>query len=520
MNPRVVYHVARADFLERTRSYGFLLTLAGMAMLVYQTAQGQVLLQVDRYRGIFNSAWLGAMMALVTSVLLSLIGLYLVKNTVARDERTRVGRILAATPLTNLEYTLGKAISNFAVLVAMLTVLALGAALLQFTAGESRVFRPWPFVAPLIFIALPSLAFIAALAVLFENLPVMRSGAGNVIWFFLWTLLLAIGINRPGFDYTGMGVVIHPMQEAVRALDPAGYKGGFSFSLGGNLLGEPLRTFTWNGLDWTPAIVGARAIWIGVAVALAILASFAFRRFDPARISLRNRLGMPPAEKIASTDESSVLPVPRAVPTLSAPKRARSRFPGLVASELRLLLSGRKWWWYGGMAACVIASFATPVAIMAPWLWPVTLWSQLGTREKRFGTGAMVFSAPSPARGQLFATYAGGVIVAAIAGSAGIARALIEADALALGATFAAIFFVPALALALGAWTGSGKFFEGLYAAWWYLGPAHAVPGLDFVGVSPASQTPVRFAVLALGLLAGAMIGRSRQVAYPMAARA
>jgi hypothetical protein len=519
MNPRIIYHVARADFLERTRSYGFLLTLAAMALIVYQTAQGHVVLQVDRYRGIFNSAWLGAMMALVTSVILSLVGLYLVKNTVARDERTRVGRVLAATPLSNLEYTLGKALSNFAVLVAMLAVLALGAALLQFTAGESRDFQLWPFVAPMIFIALPSLAFIAALAVLFENLPVMRSGAGNVIWFFLWTFLLAIGINKPGSDYTGMGVLIQPMQATVRALDPAGYKGGFSFSLGGNLTGETLRTFVWNGLDWTPAIIGARLIWIGVAAALVMLAALAFRRFDPARASGRSRLGMEKADKVAPVEETSALPVLRTVSALSAAQRSRSRFFGLVILELRLLLSGRKWWWYAVMAGCLIASFATPAAIVAPWIWPVTLWSQLGTREKQFGTSAMVFSAPSPARGQLFASYAGGVICAAVIGSAGFVHALIQTNAVAFGATFAGVCFVPALALALGAWTGSGKFFESLYAAWWYLGPVNAVPGLDFVGVSAASQTPVRFALLALGLLVAAMIGRSRQVAYPLAAR-
>ena len=232
MNLRVIYHVARADFLERTRSYGFLLTLAAMGYLVYQTAQGQVILQVDRYRGIFNSAWLGTMMALITSLQLSLVGLYLVKNTLARDERTRVGRILAATPMSNLDYNFGKALSNFAVLSAMLLVLALGAVVLQFTAGESRDFQLWQLIAPLLFIAVPSLAFIAALAVLFENLPVMRSGAGNVIWFFLWTFLLALAIQKTPFDFSGIGVMMNPLQDAVHALDPAGYKGGFSFKLG------------------------------------------------------------------------------------------------------------------------------------------------------------------------------------------------------------------------------------------------------------------------------------------------
>ncbi len=157
---------------------------------------------------------------------------------------------------------------------------------------------------------------------------------------------------------------------------------------------------------------------------------------------------------------------------------------------------------------------------LTPWLWAVTLWSQLGSREKRFGTGAMIFSAPSPGRGQLLATFAGGVICAAVVGSAGIVRGLFHADPMAIAATITGMCFVPALALALGVWTGSGKFFEALFAVWWYVGPAHALPGLDFVGVTTASQTPARFATIcSLGLLIAALIGRSRQVAYPLAAR-
>ena len=333
MNPRVLYHVARADFLERTRSYGFLLTLAAMGWLVYQTSQGNVVLKIDRYRGIFNSAWLGTMMALVTAVLLSLVGLYLVKNTLARDERTRVGQILAATPLSNVGYTFGKALSNFAVLATMLLVLAVGSVVLQFAVGESRDFRFWSFVSPLLFIALPSLAFTAALAVLFENLPVMRSGAGNVIWFFLWTALIAVGINYPNLDFTGLGVLNQPMQEQVRALDPAGYKGGFSFSLGGGEKAEELRTFVWEGLEWTPAIVRTRLIWVAVAIALTLVAALAFRRFDPSRIQLRRtRKGKslpensPPKAEIGGLIRAVAPPAPRALGLNAPAPLARSRF--------------------------------------------------------------------------------------------------------------------------------------------------------------------------------------------------
>src|SRR5262249_55448088 len=176
--------------------------------------------------------------------------------------------------------------------------------------------------------------------------PVMRSGAGNVIWFFGWTALLAVGINFPKFDYTGMGTLVQPLQETVRALDPVGYKGGFAFTLGGSITGETLRTFHWDGIAWTAPIIMARLVWVGIAAVVAILAALAFHRFDPARTTLRDRLRRSRATGLEQAAERPVALEAALFPRLSPVAQTRSRFAGLVVSELRLLLSGRKWWWY------------------------------------------------------------------------------------------------------------------------------------------------------------------------------
>ena len=57
---RVLYHMARADFLERTRRYSFLVMLGLVLWLGYLVNIGQVTLRLDTYRGVFNSAWAGA----------------------------------------------------------------------------------------------------------------------------------------------------------------------------------------------------------------------------------------------------------------------------------------------------------------------------------------------------------------------------------------------------------------------------------------------------------------------------
>ena len=108
---RGLYHLARADFLQRTRSYGFLITLGMMLYVAYvfvpPNHSSYATMTISGHRGLYNSAYLGSLMALLISPWLSLAGFYLVKNALGRDIQTGVGQILATTTLTKPLYTVG-----------------------------------------------------------------------------------------------------------------------------------------------------------------------------------------------------------------------------------------------------------------------------------------------------------------------------------------------------------------------------------------------------------------------------
>jgi hypothetical protein len=90
---RVLYHLARADFLERVRRYSFLITLGLTLFLGYAIASGQLTLVVgQQYRGTLNSPWVGGLMAAMVNFFLGLFGFYLVKGSVSRDYETGVGK--------------------------------------------------------------------------------------------------------------------------------------------------------------------------------------------------------------------------------------------------------------------------------------------------------------------------------------------------------------------------------------------------------------------------------------------
>jgi hypothetical protein len=97
---RAISAIARADFLERVRRYSFLLTLLFAVFLGYAAATGRIAVQLGEYRGIYTSAWIGALIAITTTCFISLVGFYIVKSAIDRDRQTGVGQILAATPLS------------------------------------------------------------------------------------------------------------------------------------------------------------------------------------------------------------------------------------------------------------------------------------------------------------------------------------------------------------------------------------------------------------------------------------
>jgi hypothetical protein len=232
---RVLYHMARADFLERVRRYSFLLTLAGALYLAYGVATEKVRVIVgDGYRGVYNSAWIGMLMTVCCSTFLSLAGFYIVKNSLQRDTDTRVGRILAATPMPKWIYTLAKALSNFAVLACMVFVLMLAALLMQFMLPEARPISLWQLWSPFVFVALPAMFFTASLALLFETIPVLRSGVGNVAYFFLWTAGLVLGDKAHVDDPSGLQLLYRSTRDALAAADPSTREHfGFSLTIGG-----------------------------------------------------------------------------------------------------------------------------------------------------------------------------------------------------------------------------------------------------------------------------------------------
>lgn len=516
---RMVWHLLRADFLERVRRYSFLVTLAATVWLGYLVGTGKLGLWIGDVRGTFNSAWIGTVMALVVNTFLALAGFYIVKNAVDRDRQTGVGQILATTRLSKPLYTLGKTLSNLAVLGAMLAVLFVAAIVIQLVAGEDRHVDLLQLALPFLLLALPMMALVAAAAVLFETVPGLRGGFGNVVWFFVWTSLIPLGIQGGGLlDPVGINLVNSDMERAVTAAFGPAKRG---FTLGGIAHTEPIQVMRWEGLDWTPDLLLTRLIWVLLAAGVALAAAVFFDRFDPARTGLRAAKKRPKGTIRAVEEGIAAAPLPIVHLTPLPEASRRFRFLGVLRAELRLLLNGRRWWWWAGVAGFLIASLAAPlhsvqrVVLPLAWMWPMLLWSSLGNREIRWDTTGLLFSAARPLGRQLPATWLAGVALAMLTGSGAAIRFVVAGQWDSLGAWAVGALFIPTLALALGLWSGSSKLFEVLYLVLWYIGPMNQVPTMDYTGATPAGLAtgmPLVFLGVTALLLAAAVAGRRRQL--------
>ncbi|GAB3145239.1 hypothetical protein GCM10027290_24770 [Micromonospora sonneratiae] len=527
MRPGVLGALAVADFRERVRRPAYLAILVsaiGLGYLAAPAVDGRwVILNAGNFRGVYDSAYVGTVTALAGMLWLTLGGFYVVRNAVARDEQTRVGQLLAATPLRMATYLAGKWLSNLMVFGSMLLALAGTALMMQLVRGESRAVDPVGLLVPFVLIALPVLAVTAAAAVFFETVRPLRGGLGNVVWFFGWLVFVFVG---QGTDDLFGGLGIGEIRDSMRA-DIVAQHGGRAngeFALGLMYLDHPLRTFEWSGLDLSAGFVGGRIVFVLVAVVLATLGALWFGRFDPARGRLRVQPGagaVPAGAVPAGVVPAGAVPVPGVAVAPYQPTAYRglprgevrrgATFGRLCAGELRILARGGSRWWWLGVAALTVVSLLVPATVAATpmlllvWVWPILVWSRLGTQRHENGVGPLLGAYPHAHR-RFLAEWAAGVGFTALVGLGPVLRLAMAADWPGVAAWGGGAFFIPSLALVLGLVSRTSRLFQALYLPLWFL-LVNGVAAVDYLGAvrvdgQPAGPSPLLVGGVSLVLLA------------------
>lgn len=502
-----IYSLARADLLERTRRYQYVATIAVSllvgTLLVPARNAGYETFLVDGYRGIYNSAWIGATFAILASMLLSLFGFYNVKSAVERDRNSRVGEIIAATSVARFDYSLGKALSNFLVLGSMAAILFVVAIAMQIVRGESTAIDIGQIAAPFALVVLPAIAMVAAIALLFEMIPWLRGGLGNVVYFFIWMWYLVWSFQAEARhvpwwrDMLGGNLVVGQIWAALLRVDPRAKLNSVEIGAGGE---RARHLFTFHGFAWTASDVTDRFVWFAVALVVVVVAALIFDRFSkPARTAEHRK-----RNAVAARWQS-------ALARLSGPPidaLFSSDFGAIVLAELRLLVRGLSFWWYVVAAGLwIFQLFADTkgqsIAVGLAWIWPMLQWSQLGTREAVCATEQFIYPTLHPIRRQFVAQWLAGVLLAVATAGGSLVHWAVAGNPNGIEGILVGAVFVPTLAIACGALSGTTRLFEIAYLVLWYLGPMNRTP-FDFTQRAYAPG----FALASIALFAVAIAAR------------
>lgn len=458
--------------------------------------------------GIYNSGYIGTAAAILAATMLPLIGFYLVAGSVRRDRESRLGAILAATPLSRGEYLLGKFAAHLSYLMVLASV-ALAAGLYPFLRYGTGPLLPLHFVGVFLALVTPAVALAAAFAVLFDVTPGLRCSAGHILYFFVTIVLLALPVvlvgdlagmttssRLPIFDPSG----IASLHQAVYATVPDVRR--HSIATGWQSARIPVERVVWNGIPLSAGFLAARVVALVHPVILLVAAVLIFDRFDPDRtrrplaarhdLDLPGTIAPPPPQDAAP---SAASPDVRYLPTRGDP----SAWRGIWAETLLIWQTAPLPKWLL-LPAAVGAGIAPGYATAALLLLLTPAVADVAARERIAGTASLVLSHPAiPSSRVVWKAAATGLFVLGLAAPATM-RAF--ASSLPQGLAFlTGLLFVVFLSTSAAHITGDGRLFTATYVPLWYAGLSGGAA--DFSGsFGGALDGPTRTVYVAAALLA------------------
>lgn len=509
------FAMIKGDYLQRTRSYAFLITLAISLYIAYTFVPppeaNYTMVRIGNYVGDYNAAWIGHVTAIMTSVFLSLIGFFLVNNSVKKDIETEVGMIIATTSVSNFRYLMSKVLSNFLVLLSITGIVFVMSIGIFFLRSSGFDFEIMSFVLPYLVVTVPALFFISSLAVVGEVFLGRRSVIQYIGFFFLFNVVIANVQMKKGSDFItwadpfGVKVVTMGMEKYVK--DNLGVEGrvtsmGFNFSPK-----NEVKVFEFNGMDWPIGFLTSRLLWIAFGVGLVLLSSRFFHRFDVHEKIKTMKKSKTPGEMAEPASPKTISL--SALPAITVDYGITS----FIKTELLMLYrKGPRWFWLvnvGGMIALLFTPREIAHEFILPSLWFLQIgrWSDLTTKEKTNRIHHFTYAAYQPLRRLLPSQLMAGVILALVLASPLLMRYAIAQEFLPMAGIVAGGIFIVLFAACLGIISGGKKLFEVLFFAITYMN-LNRIPFADYFGFSTTASSLLL--VLTLSLLLAIVSGLVR----------
>ena len=319
------------SLLRYQRSWGLWLLLlvapVGARFMISDEDGKGVAIAIGDHLPILTSPVLGVWLGIVVSTLLLPIGYIYLRSNTTRKQPWQIEEVTAGSRIAIM---LGRFGADVAVLLAMLATLTVAGWFL----GWLMVSGPlnlWHISYALWLVAAPALIGLAAIRILFDAIPWLRRGLGDLCYFILYMTSIVLPSAVDG-QASSLTTNIYDFPGFMRPLMGPEPSGDNNFAIGGvDVKPGRVPLDAMAGLD-APGYAASRAAWVGIAVLLVIFAGAIYRPHrQPKRIKTAGWMarllsaGPPPPANSA------------AIPALAA----SLPFLKLIIAEFRLIGAGR-----------------------------------------------------------------------------------------------------------------------------------------------------------------------------------
>lgn len=460
--------------LARKNSVSFLVLLMLLSLGYFPLPEdGYVTFSVSRVVGSYNSVWMAIIFSMMTSMLVMLFGFYFIKGSISLDRKQNMGSLLAHSSTSNWEYLLQKTIASFLVLASICFVTLLTTMCLNILIYNQFPFELGIYIWLYALVLLPSLFLCAAFTTLFDSHPRLSGAVGNVVYFFLYTGILA----SLGGGLMGFTEIVKQIDAAIIHAFPNVATSGVSIGVlvdsPENLKAHP--TITLNELVLNNAVLLESALVLLFALLVFALAVFSFDRFKHA----------PETAKKQSDQSAYSSRLFNYLRTLFP----NSAFARLLITEMSLLTRATPkllWIVMAVLNVTIIAMLYNDIAKVLIGLLCVlnlSVLGKLGIREEKAQLSLLLnhFNVTEMYRRNV--QLAAGSIVVLVTQIGSIVWVFAQYGVLNTISFVMGIVLWVLLSFVLGPWFRQRHPFDLIFLFIWYIGPMNGLAELDFLAV-------------------------------------
>ena len=511
--------LVQTELRLRLRRVSTLVALAAFVVITWalipDPRHGMTLMSVQGARVLYSSNAMAFGSATFASVLIGLGSFYLVRGRISEDLRSGIASVIAATAISNRMFLLARWLGGVLYMLGLVAALMGTTMVLHALRGEGPI-QPMLYLQNYGILLVPMVFFGVSVALLFDSVPFLMGKAGDVLYFFLWMLQLALFAATQAslkayfpalfmFDVSGVGIAIMQMQHLL---------GTTAITVGVSKFNAALPIVTLPAALWSAQIMLMRMACALLATAPMLPAILFFHRYSPDRV----KVGHARARRSPLAWLNSFLrPLARLIrPLIRLAALVPGQF-GQVLAEFTLTLMSAP-------AAIAALLIAVPTAFLVapdvlPWvmLASVAFWgiliSGLSTRDFDANLEEMADAVTGGSTGryirQFLATGLLGLMFVGVAALRWAEHAPLRAAVLIFG-----VLSISTLASLLGRTSGTARTFLALFLFGLYMiTNARDVALLDWFGsngVASSATLILQLVTTVLLFMAGLIYSRER----------